>query len=45
MMKNKEMVVLERSNGFYGGYETAGNGYELQFNAADIGTLFSAIQH
>lgn len=43
MTKNKEMVVLERSNGFYGGYETAGDGYELQFNTMNIGTLFSAI--
>ena len=45
MMENKEMVILERSNGFYGGYETAGDGYELQFNTMDASTLFSAIQH
>lgn len=45
MMENKEMVILERSNGFYGGYETARDGYELQFNTMNIGTLFSAIQH
>lgn len=34
-MKKKELVVLERTNGWYGGYEKRGRQYEQVFNTND----------
>lgn len=31
---NKELIILERSNGWYGGYEKTKNGYEQLFNTS-----------
>lgn len=40
----KELILLERSNGWYGGYEKRGNGYELLFNT-DAKLLFFSIKN
>ena len=39
----KELVVLERKNGWYGGYEKTKNGYEQLFNT-DKNLLFCSIK-
>ena len=39
----KELIILERKNGWYGGYEKTKNGYEQLFNA-DKGLLFCSIK-
>lgn len=31
----KELIILERKNGWYGGYEKTKNGYEQLFNTND----------
>ena len=40
----KELIVLERKNGWYGGYEKTKNGYEQLFNTNDK-CLFMDIKH
>lgn len=40
----KELIVLERKNGWYGGYEKTKDGYEQIFNT-DKDMLFWAIKH
>ena len=40
----KELIILERKNGWYGGYEKTKNGYEQLFNTS-AHCLFMDIKH
>ena len=39
----KELIILERSNGWYGGYEKTKGGYQQEFNTS-AGLLFYVIK-
>ena len=41
----KELIVLERKNGWYGGYEKTKDGYEQLFNTDKNLLFFSIKQH